>query len=66
MNKIKFKSDKDMNEIMEGFNKVQIMTLLLQAHMSLDNIALIMKMDGNDISIVNSVKELLDKIDDLL
>lgn len=66
MNTIKFKSGKDMKEIKEGFNKILIMDLLLQAQMSLDNIALIMKMEGNDVSIVEDTKSILDKISELI
>jgi hypothetical protein len=53
-------------EVKEGLNNIQVLTLLFQAQQSLDSIELIMKIDGNDVSIVKNTKDLLNRIADLI
>lgn len=52
--------------VRSGMNTAKILMLLLQAQQSLDNIELIMKIDGNDVSIVENTKSILDKISELI
>lgn len=52
--------------VRNGMNTAKILMLLLQAQESLDNIELIMKIDENDVSIVEDTKNILDKISELI
>lgn len=52
--------------VRNGMNTAKILMLLLQAQQSLDNIELILKIDGNDVSIVEDTKSILDKISELI
>lgn len=52
--------------VRSGMNTAKILMLLSQAQQSLDNIELILKIDGNDVSIVEDTKSILDKISELI